>query len=177
MSEIDPEGDLSMLEGRTELDVLLEQVEELLGEGVVSADDALELAAVAGLAQRLGAGPASLTEAQTWLESGGRDLIAEGLDEVDLDDLLERIDNLEEADDYEVEEAVSDFDDLVAAALFAGLADTLRPAARQVAQSIRVVPDPFSFMAETGRQMVRTRAFAEEMGLLDYWLAIVEAGE
>lgn len=177
MDENDPKGDFDLLEGRTELDVLLEQLEELIGEGVVSPDDAVEVAAVAGLAQRLGAGPGALAEALTWLESGGRDMVEEALDDMDLDELVEAIDNLDQADEFEVEEAISDFDDVVAAAAFAGLTGAVRPAARQVARLIRQVPDPFAFMSESGRQVAKTRAFAEDMDLLDYWLAIAQAAD
>ena len=177
MDENDPNEDFTLLEGRTELDVLLEQLDELLGEGVVSADDAIEVAAVAGLAQRLGAPPASLADAVAWLDEGGRDLVSEALDDTDIDELVEVLDNLDQADEFEVEEAVSDFDDLVAAAAFAGLTGAVRPAARKVARLIRQVPDPFVFMSETGRQVAKSRAFAEDMDLLDYWLAIAESAD
>jgi hypothetical protein len=63
VSDRDDAGDFDVLGGRSELDVLIEQLEELLGEGIVDAEDALEVAAVAGLAQRLGAPPEALASA------------------------------------------------------------------------------------------------------------------
>lgn len=177
MGEHDVDGDLSLLEGRTELEVLIEQIEELLGEGVTTADDAVEVAGVAGLAARLGAPADALAPVRSWLQDGGRDLVEQGLADLDLDELVETLDNLEGADDFEIEEAVSDLDDVVSAAWFAGLTPAVRPAARQVARLIRQVPDPFAFMAETGRQVARSRVVAEDLDLFDYWLAIAEAEE
>ena len=54
---------------RTELEVLVEQLDELLVEGATDADDALELATVAGLAARLGASEDAMEEAEVWLRS------------------------------------------------------------------------------------------------------------
>jgi hypothetical protein len=177
MDDSDDDADFSMLEGRSELEVLLEQIDELLGEGVVDADDALEVAGVAGLALRLGAPDDALAPVRAWLRDGGRELVAEGLDDVDLDELIEALDGLEGEDEQVVEDAVADFDDVVAAAFFAGLADRVRPAAIEVARRIRRVPDPFAFMAETGRQVARSRVVAEDLALHDYWLAIADAGD
>ena len=89
----------------------------------------------------------------------------------------EALDGLEGEDEQVVEDAVADFDDVVAAAFFAGLADRVRPAAIEVARRIRRVPDPFAFMAETGRQVARSRVVAEDLALHDYWLAIADAGD
>jgi hypothetical protein len=168
-------GLMSEIEGKSELEVLIDQLDELMVEGAVSSDDALELAAVAGLAARLGAPHEALVAVRAWLAEGGKDLVEEAIDEVDFDDLVEALDNLEGADEHDVEEALSDFDDLVAAAWFTGFADKVRPAARAVSRIIRQVPDPFAFMAETGRQMARSRAVAEDLDLHDFWLAIAEA--
>jgi hypothetical protein len=50
--------------GRSELEVLLEQLQELRGEGVTTGEDALEYATVAGLAARLGPPPGALADAE-----------------------------------------------------------------------------------------------------------------
>jgi hypothetical protein len=177
VSDRDDAGDFDVLGGRSELDVLIEQLEELLGEGIVDAEDALEVAAVAGLAQRLGAPPEALASAVAWLGDGGRELVAEGLASLDLDEIVEGLDALDAADEHEVEDALADFDDVIAAAFFSGLTDRVRPAAREVARRIRRVPDPFAFMAETGRQVARSRVVAEDLDLHDFWLAIADAGD
>lgn len=175
MGSFDDNGGFEMLEGRSELQVLIEQLDELIGEGAVDPDDALELAGVAGLAQRLGAPDDALADARAWLANGGREMVAEALDALDLDALIEGLDNLEGADEHTVEEAVSDFDDVIAAAFFAGLSGRVRPAAQRVARIVRQVPDPFAFMAETGRQVARSRVVAEDLALHDFWLAIADA--
>jgi hypothetical protein len=177
MDAHDEDGLVEALAGRSELEVLLEQLEELLGEGVTTGDDALEVAAVAGLAARLDADPQALADARRWLAEGGREMVRDALDDVDLDELVEALDNLEGADDHDVEEALSDLDDVVAAAVWAGLADRVRDAGRRTGALIRQVPDPFAFMADTGRQVARSRVLAEDLETHDYWFAIAEADE
>ena len=161
--------------GKTELEVLLEQLDELRGEGVTSGEDALEYATVAGLAARLDPPPGALEDAERWLREGGRELVAEGLEEVDLEEIVDVLNHLEGADEEEIDEAFADFDDIVAAAVWAGHADRVRPAARRVARLIRQVPDPFVFMAPTGKQVARSRVVALDIDIHDYWLAIAES--
>lgn len=175
MDELEQDGLADALAGRSELDVLIEQLDELLGEPVVSSDEALEVATVAGLAQRLGAPDDALADARRWLADGGRDLVEEGLEEVDWDELVEALDNLEAADEHDVEEALSDFDDAVAAAAFVGRLDLVRQPARRVAGIVRLVPDPFAFLSPTGEQMMHSRLVAADLDLYDYWLAVAEA--
>ena len=102
MDELDKDGLAAALDGRSELDVLVEQLDELLAEAVVSADEALEVATVAGLAVRLGATSDQVADARQWLDEGGLELVEEGLDEVDWDELVDNLDNLEGADDREL---------------------------------------------------------------------------
>ena len=162
---------------RTELEVLVEQLDELLVEGATDADDALELATVAGLAARLGASEDAMEEAEVWRDDEVDGLIADAFDEFDIEELLETLDNLELADETEVEEAVSDFDDLVAAAAWCGRADGLRLHVATFAAIVRRVPDPFAFLGETASQMLRTPTVASDLALYDYWTAIAEAGD
>jgi len=175
MDELDKDGLAAALEGRSELDVLVEQLDELLGEPVVSADEALEVATVAGLAVRLGASSDQVSDARRWLDEGGLEVVEVGLDEVDWDELVDTLDNLEGADDHAVEEALSDFDDLVAAAAFVGQEHRVRDPARRVASAIRLVPDPFVFLVPTGEQMMGCRLVASDLDLYDYWLAVAQA--
>ena len=106
MGELDADGLEEALAGRSELEVLLEQLDELLGEGVTTGEDALEVATVAGLAVRLGAPPESLKDARDWLEGGGLELVEAGLQDTDLDELVEVLGNLDQADEHEVEEEI-----------------------------------------------------------------------
>ena len=59
---------------RSELDVLLEQLEELLAEPVVDEEDALELAIVAGSVARLGGDPMALEPAEAWRKGDGAEM-------------------------------------------------------------------------------------------------------
>jgi len=161
-----------------ELEVLLEQLDELLAEGAPDPDSALEIATVAGLAERLGASPDALRNATAWRTGPGGPLLEEAFAEVDVDELVETIDDVSGgAENEEVDEAVSDFDDLVAAAVWAGMPEQVRGAARRVATIVRELPDPFAFLAYDGKTMARTRVVAEDPDLYDYWLAIADAEE
>lgn len=167
-----------MTHNPNELDVLLEQLDELLAEGTPDPDAALEIATVAGLAERLGADPQLLRPVEAWREGPGGLLLEEAFGEVDVDELVDAIDDVSGgAEEEEVDEAVSDFDDLVAAAVWAGVPAVVRDAARRVAAIVREVPDPFAFLAYDGKTMARTRMVAEDPDLYDYWLAIADAEE
>lgn len=159
-----------------ELDVLVEQLDELLGEGVVDAEDTLELAIVAGLAARLGAGK-QLADAEAWRDGPGRELVAELWDEVDVDALVEAIDEVSggDATDEEVEEALFDFDDLVAAALWCKKGAVVRAAARKVEGLIRQVPDPFACVSDLASPIARLPAVAQDLELYGYWLAVADS--
>jgi hypothetical protein len=161
---------------RTELDILIEQLDELLGAGIQEPDEALELATIAGLAVRLGAPEDALEEAEVWRDESD-DLLDAAFAETDLDEILETLDNLELADETEVDEAVSDFDDLVAAAAWCGRADSLRAASRAVAAIVRRVPDPFACLTSDAQSMLATDTVAGDLALYDYWVAIRDAGE
>jgi len=162
----------------TELEVLVEQLDELLGEGATDADEALEIATVAGLAERLGAPPEVLAAAQAWRDGPGEPLLQEAFEELDPEPWIEAVDEVSSggAEEEAIDEAVSDFDDLVAAAAWAGRTDKVRRAARRVAEIVRLVPDPFAFLAPDARTMSRTRTVALDPDLYDYWLAIADAG-
>lgn len=161
----------------TELEVLVEQLDELLGEGAVDADDALEIAMVAGLAARLGASEQALADAEAWRDGSGRELLDEAFDELELDELLEAIDGVINgvAEEVQIEEALYDFDDVVAAAVWVGRTDAVRQAAREVARTIRLVPDTFGSIADVGLEMARMPSVGEHYDVYDYWMAVADA--
>jgi len=162
-----------------ELAVLIDQLQELFDLGATDGDEALEIAVVAGLATRLDADPVLLEPVEAWRRGPGAELLEEGFTEADIDGLAEAIDDVSggEVDEEEVEDAVTDFDDLVAAAAWAGRTDLLREAAHRVAEIIRTLPDVFAPLAPDGSAMVRTATVAADPDLYDYWHAIEEAGK
>lgn len=162
---------------KNELDVLLEQLEELLASGAVDVSDALEITTCAGLAARLGATGAELADALAWRSGTGADLVTELFETIDTEPLVDGIEGLlgTDPDERTLEEAVFDFDDLVAACVWCSRNGAVKEAARSVAQTIRLAPELFAPLAPYGQQMSRLPAVAEELGLYDYWLALADA--
>lgn len=162
---------------RTELDVLMEQLDELLSGGVDDAEDALELASLAGTAARLGADPAWLADAENWKVGPGEELLETAWNLIDLAPLVEAIDAVScgAETDEEVEEAVFDFDDIVAAAVWCGREDVVAAAAREVEGIISTLPDLFAEMAPYGVDLCRRRAVIDHVEVYGYWLAIAGA--
>jgi hypothetical protein len=174
-------GGYPIREGRDmeELDVLVGQLDELLGAGAVDVSDALEIATCAGLAERLGATGEQLAGARSWRAGSGQLLLDELWEEVEVAPLVEEVDGLlgADADDDVLEEAVFDFDDLVAAAVWCGRRAVVAAAASEVAQTIRMAPEVFAPLAPYGQQMARLRAVGEDLDLYDYWLALADAAD
>ena len=160
-----------------ELNVLIEQLDELLSEGVDNAEDAFEVAVCAGTAARLDDRHPAVVQAAAWRDGAGADLLREAFEEVDLDALLDNFEAVFAGDvpDEDVEEALYELDDVVAAAIWCRRSDVVRSTAAQVARSIREIPDPFVFLADFGRTMARSRAVAQHLDIYDYWLAIADA--
>jgi hypothetical protein len=163
----------------TELETLVEQLDELLSEPIVDAEDALEVAIVAGLCARIGGEAAApkLVDAVTWRDGDGRELLEELWREVDVDALIEEIDGVSTggASDEEVEEAVFDFDDLVAAAIWCNRPEVVRPGAKKVAAILRQLPDPFAPIADLAGPIAKLRAVADHLDLYDYLFALSDA--
>ncbi|MCA9490517.1 MAG: hypothetical protein KC621_11360 [Myxococcales bacterium] len=163
---------------KQELDVLLEQLDELLGEPVVDAEDALEIAIVAGLAARLGGG-ASMKDAEAWRDGDGAELLADLWEQVDTDALIEALDEVSTggATDEEVEEALFDVDDLVAAAIWCGQRKAVRAGAARAAAIVRQIPDVFAPLADLAKPIAKLPSVAEDLDLYDYWLAVTDAAQ
>jgi hypothetical protein len=164
---------------KSELEVLLEQLDELLDEGAPDADAALEIATVAGLATRLGGRGGALDRAQVWRAGPGEPLLQEALKALDLVAIVAAVETVSDglAPEQEVDDALSDFDDAVAAAVWAGQGAGIRPAAAHVAKMVRQVPEAFASLAWDGRTMARTAEVAQDPSLYDYWFAVADAGE
>jgi len=162
----------------TELEVLIEQLDELFGEGAVDADDALEIAMVAGLAARLGAGPEVMAPVEAWRDGPGRELLDQAFDELELDDVLGGIDAVLDgsASEEDVEEALYEVDELVAAAIWSGRTDAVSQVAAEVARTIRQIPEPFAPLADLGVSMARLPAVGRDWELYEYWMAVADAG-
>ena len=159
-----------------ELDVLVAQLDELLGAGIVDTSDALELVTCAGLAERLGASADQLADVRAWRAGAGNPLLAELWEEASAEPLAETIEGLlgADAEDRVVEDAVFDFDDFVAAALWCGQRKKVAASAREVAATIRLAPEIFTVLAPYGVQMAKLRGVGEEFALYDYWFAIAD---
>ncbi|MEQ1506001.1 MAG: hypothetical protein ABMB14_27465 [Myxococcota bacterium] len=161
---------------KQELDVLVEQLDELLAEPIVDADDALEVAIVAGLAARLGGSPDALRDAVVWRDGLGRELLAETWAQVDLEPLLEELDACAGGGmtDEQIEEALFDVDDVIAAAIWCDAEAAVRDAARRASAIVRLVPDPFASLSDLAVQLARMPSIAMHLDLYDYWLAVAD---
>ncbi len=163
---------------RSEREVLVEQLEEMLDEGVFDGSDALEVATLAGLAHRLGADDGVLVEVKTWRAGPGQPLLDEVWEEVDPDEHLDALEAAVHGSEPAevIEEALYDVDDLIAAAVWSGTTSKVRSLARGTAGLVRDIPEAFVSVVGEGRDMARLRAIAENHDLYDYWLAIADCG-
>ncbi|MCB9672138.1 MAG: hypothetical protein H6736_07235 [Alphaproteobacteria bacterium] len=161
-----------------EREVLLEQLEELLGEPAVDVSDALEIATCAGLAHRLGATDADLADARAWRDGLGKPLLDELFQGVDVEPLVDGVEAVlgQDTEDRELEDVVFDFDDLVAAAIWCGRESMLKAAAGRVAATIRLSPETFGALAPYGKQISRLANVGEHYAVYDYWMALADCG-
>lgn len=160
-----------------EKQVLIDQLGESLASGVDDADEALEVAICAGLLERLDPSVDALAEAAMWRQGAGAELLREAFEELELEELTDAIDALltGEATVEQVEDAVWDVDEVIAAAIWANQRKAVRELALEVADTIRKVPEPFMPLAPDAAALARTRAIAENVDLYDYWLAIADS--
>lgn len=161
-----------------ELDVLLEQLDELLGEGAVDADDALELAAVAGMAARLDASHDAVKRAVEWRDGAGADLLSEAFDRLEAGEILQSIEAVlsPEASEEAVEEALFELDEVVAAGLWCNRRDAISQVANEAERMIRMVPEPFAQVADLGVTMARLPAVGMAYDVYGFWMAVADAG-
>lgn len=162
-----------------ERQVLADQLDELLASGLDDPEEALEVAAIAGMLERAGIDPRALADANAWRVGSGAALLDEAWDLVDVDAYVEAVDACasESATDEEVEEALLDLDELVAAAAWCGRTSLIKRATVEIERTIRDVPEPFAALASQGRELARLRAVAEQLDVYGFWLAVADAGE
>ncbi len=159
-----------------ELDVLMQQLDELLTEPAVDAEDALEIACVAGLAARLDAPATALADAVGFRDGVGKELLEQAFAELDVEDLLGELDGvLSDATPEQVEDALSDIDDVIAAAIWCGQRKAVKELAKRTAKTVRDVPEAFAAMAPDGVELAKKAAIARDFDLYDYWLAVADA--
>jgi hypothetical protein len=118
-------------------------------------------------------------EAEAWRAAAGRDLLAEVWEELDVDALLEAIDAAatNELPEEEVEEALYDVDEVIAAAVWAGRPAAVRRLAAETAKTLRDVPERFAPLADVGIAMARLPAVGRDADVYDYWFALADAGK
>ncbi|TNE85763.1 MAG: hypothetical protein EP330_24305 [Deltaproteobacteria bacterium] len=161
-----------------ELDVLLEQLEELLGQGAFDAEDALELAAVAGMAARLDESHEAVKRAVEWREGPGEELLTDAFDHFEGDEILNALEAVltPDADEEAVEEALFELDEVVAAALWCGRRDAVSQIANEAERLIRQVPEPFAQVSDLGVSMARLPAVGMSYDIYGFWMAVADAG-
>lgn len=161
-----------------ELAVLEEQLEELLEEGAIDPEDALEIALVAGLAARMGASEELMAEAVAWRDGPGADLLREAWSELDHEGIVADFDEATDGstDDEDVEEAVLDIDELVAAAIWCGKGALVGKIARHVADSVQMMPEVFAHLRDDADGLVGLESVGLEYGLYAFWFAISRIG-
>ena len=164
---------------RSEGDVLVQQLSELLADRIVDADGAMELATVAGLASRLGVSSPILDRAETWCRGSGASLLLDGLSAVDLDILVEELELVvgANAPAREIEDALFDVDEVLAAAVWAGQGAAVQEAGHAIAALVANAPSLFAEMAAEASELVRTESVSSEAGIYAYWYAIAELDE
>lgn len=161
---------------KDELQELLDQLDDLLSQGVTDGSDALEVAMVAGLAYRLGAKPSAMAQVEAWRQNGGNELLDEIWNELEADEYIEELEGMygRPTDPEALEEAFWDFDELIAAAIWSNKRSKVKVTARSLASMIREGPEFFAPLAKEARTYARLPTVAEEWGLYDYWFALAE---
>ena len=86
-----------------------------------------------------------------------------------MDDLLSG-----DAPDEDVQDAIFDFDELVAAAVFDNKTKLVKKAAADVEDSVRAAPDVFSSLAAYARELAKLPSIAQNLDVYAYWLAIAD---
>lgn len=157
--------------------LLLEQLEEALDEGPEDEEDALEVAMLAGLATRLGENGPVLERARDWRKGPGRNHLAEAWRLLDTEALLEALEDCVDGEGgpEAVAEALSDLDEVVAAAIWAGRPEGLSALTKEAERTVRAVPEAFATASSLASDRMRLRGVAEELDLYGFWLAVAES--
>lgn len=158
-----------------EKNVLEEQLEELLEEGAVDPEDALEIAMVAGLTARLDGDAQLLAEVVAWRDGPGKDLLVEAFSQLDVESILSDFDNVLDPDseDELIEEAVWDIDELVCAGIWADQREAVAPLAAHADKMCRMMPDLFEMLKADGRDLVKRPTVGADFALYGFWFAIL----
>ena len=112
----------------------------------------------------------ALVSGVEWREGEGKELLEDGFQSVDFEQLLEEIDNLMGEDRDVVEDTLSDFDDVVAAAMWCGQRTLVADVARRVAKSIRELPDSFACISSLGSALAALPEVGGNRDIYDYWV-------
>jgi len=160
-----------------EIEVLIDQLGEILAEGTDDPEEALEVAALAGMAERLGAPADALADALAWRDGPGAALLEEAWGAVDAEAYVDAIEGLagEDATDEQVEEVLLDFDELCAAAVWCKRTALVRGIAKRVEDTVRMMPEVYASAAPFGRDLARLPAVATHIDAYGWWLAVADA--
>jgi hypothetical protein len=159
--------------------VLIDQLNETLDEGAEEWDDALEIATLAGQIARKGERGGALLRAELWRDGPGRPLVDELWDEIDVDGIVAAIEDAAAAGGTEedLEEAVYDLDDLVAAAVWLGSPARVADASERVASLVADRPDSFAFLVDEAADLCRLPEVANQEAAYAFWFAILRIEE
>jgi len=161
-----------------EIEVLESQLEELLEEGCVDPEDALEVALVAGVASRVGIDPELMAEAEAWRDGAGRELLGEAFSLLDVEEILAEFDAVLDgmSTDEVVEDAILDLDELIAAAIWGGHRGAVSEVSAHATQSVKMMPELFGHLVEEGARMANQPAVGADYDLYGYWIEIASQG-
>ena len=157
-----------------ELEVLESQLEEVLGEGATDPEDGLEIALVAGIAQRMGADPELLADAAAWRDGPGRGLLEEAFKLLDHENINGALDAVLDGESEEdaISDALYDIDELIAAAIWSGHTAAVQGIANTTQTSVEMCPELFEHMREEAEEWSSKAWVGEHYTLYGYWLAI-----
>ena len=160
----------------SEIQVLEAQLEEVLGEGATDPEDALEIALVAGVAHRMGADPELLADAAAWRDGPGQGLLKEAFGLLDIEGITGALDAVldGESTEEEIEDALYDIDELVAAAVWCGSTKAVMGIAQSTRTSVEMCPELFAHLRADGAAAVGQAWFGEQYTVYGYWAAIAE---
>ena len=162
----------------SELDILESQLEEILEEGATDPEDALEIALVAGTAARMGADSELLADAIAWRDGPGKGLLVEAFGLLDVEEIQGALDGVldGESSEEEIEDALYDIDELVAAAIWCGQVKAVRDLARGAQTSVEMAPELFAHLAPVAKDYTNQGWFGEHYTVYGFWSAVANAG-